>query len=64
MKITPREAPWEADLRLNSPQLPRADLPPLRRDQITQAIRRIITADTIFIGIHLQNILGPMRIML
>jgi hypothetical protein len=35
-----------------------------RGDQITQTIRRIITANTILIGIHLEHILRPIRIVL
>jgi hypothetical protein len=38
--------------------------PRLRRHQIPERIRRIISADAFFIGIHLQHIFRPMRIML
>ena len=45
-------------------QLALRDRPRLRRDQIAQAIRRIIAANAIIVRICLQNIFGPVRIML
>ena len=50
--------PWEADLRLDPPQLPRADLPPLRRYQITQAIRRVIAARAIESVLAKKSLIG------
>jgi hypothetical protein len=38
--------------------------PRLRRYQISQRIRRVIPADSFLVGIHLQHILWPVRIML
>jgi len=49
---------------LQPPQLPLRHDSRLRRGQVTQAIRRIIAANTIFIGIHLEHILRPIRIVL
>jgi len=46
------------------PQLPLRHYPSFRRHQIPQTIRRIIAASTILIGIHLQHILRPIRIVL
>ena len=50
--------------RLLPPQLPLRHLALPRRHQIPQTIRRIIAANTILIGIHLQHILRPIRIVL
>jgi hypothetical protein len=38
--------------------------PRLRRDQVPEAVGCIVSADTILITIHFQNILRPIRIML
>ena len=46
------------------PQLPLHHRPRLRRHQIPERIRRIIAADAILVGIHLQHILRPIRIVL
>ena len=49
---------------LEPPQLPLRHYARFRRDQVTQTIRRIIPAYTILIGIHLEHILRPIRIVL
>jgi hypothetical protein len=36
----------------------------LRRNQITQTIRRIIDANTVLIGVHFHHVLKPIRIVL
>ena len=36
----------------------------LRRDQIAQTVRSIVSANPILIGVHSQNVLRPIRIVL
>jgi hypothetical protein len=50
--------------RLHPQRLPHPDLARLRRHQIPQRIRRIVTADSLLVGIRLQNVFRPVRIVL
>jgi hypothetical protein len=49
---------------LQTPQLPLRDRARLRRHQVPESIRWVIAPDAILIGIHLEHILGPIRIVL
>ena len=46
------------------PQLRHPDLPRLRGQQVAQAIRRVIAADAVFVGIDFQHVLRSARIVL
>lgn len=48
---------------LQSAQLSLHDHSRLRRDQITQRVRRIVAADSIFIGVDFQHVLRTSRIV-
>ena len=49
--------------RSQSPQPPHLQNPGLGRHQIPQRIGGFIPADPVFIGIRLQHVAGPIRIM-
>ena len=49
---------------LQSAQLSLRDCARLRRHQIPERVCGVIAADALVIGVHLQNIFGPVRIVL
>jgi len=51
-------------LESQPPQLPLRDRPRLRRHQVTQAVRASIAADSFLVGINLQHVRRPVRIVL